>query len=74
MKIKIMIIIIIILEVMSSCSDRDTEETINSTVKSNKDNIKEKNKNSTESHESKFNTKAQQEQELVDPEKIIRPR
>ncbi|HCD9235879.1 TPA: hypothetical protein NEG48_002891 [Elizabethkingia anophelis] len=85
MRSKVLIISTVIFAItVSSCSDRSTEESMNNVTSAigsrstnlnvNRNKAKDNSKNTTKSHEPKFNTKAQQEQELVDPDKIVRPR
>ncbi|MDV3898785.1 hypothetical protein CMU05_14515 [Elizabethkingia anophelis] len=87
MRSKVLIISTVIFAIsVSSCSDRSTEESINNVTSAigtrstnfntNREKVEDKSKNTTKSHEPKFNTKAEQEQvqELVDPDKIVRPR
>lgn len=85
MRSKVLIISTVIFTIsVSSCSDRSTEESMNNVTSAigssstnfnvNRNKAEDNSKNTTKSHEPKFNTKAQQEQELVDPDKIVRPR
>ncbi|HAY3555731.1 hypothetical protein [Elizabethkingia anophelis] len=85
MRSKVLIISTVIFAIsVSSCSDRSTEESINNVTSAigsrstnfnkNGKKVEGNSKDTTKSHEPKFNTKAEQEQELVDPDKIVRPR
>ncbi|MDV3854096.1 hypothetical protein CMT56_15455 [Elizabethkingia anophelis] len=85
MRSKVLIISTVIFAIsVSSCSDRSTEESFNNVTSAigssstnfntNGKKVEGNSKDTTKSHEPKFNTKAEQEQELVDPDKIVRPR
>lgn len=85
MRSKVLIISTVIFAIsVSSCSDRSTEESINNVTSAigtkstnfntNREKQRIKAKTQPNHMNQKFNTKAEQEQELVDPDKIVRPR